>query len=427
MKNGIRHLRYYKSLILTKRRKFGPLPHIFDASYPPTQKTTTYYDRVHYSPSRTYTLHAQIEQIIYYSTSRIYFNIRMGGFIRSKAAVAAVAWLFVATTTFLGTPTTIPVVSAKRSTSRNLKNFVKQRKLNEHSAAHDSLTINKLQHVLPNSLPNNLRSLSGDHDMKPKRGLMGGSGKGKGGKGDEEYDDDASHGKGKGGEEYDDDASYGKGKGKGKEKDKKSKKMKGKGKSKGKGKGKGGGLPEICSKLDFGVEEDDYSGKGKGKGGGKGKGKGHHELEYDEVLCDPNVFDEAKNIVDISIFVSLIEQAKLEEIFLCAGPFTILAPSNAAFADNPSITKYLADVHNIKELREVLLYHILPGLTLEDEFTKGSIEALQGDVITVSVDPLLFNSIASVKEGDIMACNGAINIIDSILLPPGMNEYVKLL
>ena len=31
MKNGIRHLRYYKSLILTKRRKFGPLPHIFDA------------------------------------------------------------------------------------------------------------------------------------------------------------------------------------------------------------------------------------------------------------------------------------------------------------------------------------------------------------------------------------------------------------
>jgi uncharacterized surface protein with fasciclin (FAS1) repeats len=346
----------------------------------------------------------------------------MGGNIRSKAAIVAVAWLFVATTTFFGTPTAI--VSAKRTTSRNLKTFVKQRDLNK-PVSKDFIPITKQQHVLPYSSPNNLRSLAVAIDRKPKRALM--SSKSKGGKDGEEYDDDASYGKGKGGKgdnEYNDDASYGKGKGKGK--DKKDMKMKGKGKSK-KGKGKGGkGIPEICSKLDFGenYSEDDYLGKGKGKGGGKGKGKGHHELEDDEVLCDPNVFDEAKNIVDLSIFVSLIEQARLEEIFLCAGPFTILAPSNAAFADNPSITKYLADVHNVKELREVLLYHILPGLTLEDEFTKGSIEALQGDVIEVSVEPLLFNNVASITEGDIKACNGAINIIDSILLPPGMNVFV---
>jgi uncharacterized surface protein with fasciclin (FAS1) repeats len=326
----------------------------------------------------------------------------MGGQIRSKAAVVVVAWLLAIVTTFIGTHNAL--VSAKRTTSRNLKVFIKQQKLNDPAVSNNSLSIIRQQHISLHTPPNNLRSLPVALDRKPIRTLM--KSKGKGSKGDDEYNDDGS---------------YGKGKGKGK--DKKDKKMKGKGKSKGKGKekgkGKGGGLPEICSKLDFRDEhlEDVFSGKGKGKGGGKGKG--HHELEYDEVLCNPNVFDEAKNIVDLSIFVSLVEQARLEEIFLCVGPFTILAPSNAAFADNPSITKYLADVHNIKELREVLLYHILPGLTLVDEFTKGTVEALQGDTITVSVDPLLFNSVASVKEGDIEACNGAINIIDSILLPPG--------
>ena len=365
-----------------KGRKFGPSSH-FLRSKPSTPKSSLQHTIL--SPSRTYTLEAFIEQIIV-------LYISMGGCIRSKAAIAAVAWLFVATSTFLATPSAI--VSAKQTTNRNLKIFIKQQNLSESSASKDALPIAKQQHVPSSFQPYNLRSLA----RKPKRALM--SSKGKGSKGNEKYDDDASYGKGKGGKgkekDADDDTSYGKGKGKGK--DKKDKKMK--------GKGKGSGLPEICSKLDFreNYGEENYSGKG--KGGGKGKGKGHHELEYDEVLCDPNVFDEAKNIVDISIFVSLIEQAKLEEIFLCAGPFTILAPSNAAFADNPSITKFLADVHNIKELREVLLYHILPGLTLVDEFTKGSIEALQGDVIEVRVEPLLFNSVASVKEGDIKACNG---------------------
>ena len=343
----------------------------------------------------------------------------MGGYIRSKAAMIAAVWLFLAatsTTTLFGPSATI--VSAKRTTSRNLKTFVNQQSNKQQSVSYGALPVTIAHSALSNK--------------KPQRGLMG-----KGGKGHEGYDDDygKGKGKGKGGHEgYDDD--YGKGKGKGKGGNEgndddygkgkgKGKKGKGKGKEKekgkGKGKGSGNGLPKICSKLDFGeVSSDDhYEGKGKG---GKGKGKGYDESENDGALCDPNVFDEAKKIVDISIFVSLIEQAKLEEIFLCAGPFTVLAPSNAAFADNPSITEYLADVHNVKELREVLLYHILPGLTLVDDFTKGSVEALQGDVIEVNVDPLLFNSVASVKEGDITACNGVINIIDSILLPPGMNS-----
>jgi hypothetical protein len=200
----------------------------------------------------------------------------------------------------------------------------------------------------------------------------------------------------------------------------------GKGKGKGmmrmgmrmKGKDNGSNFPRFCKYLDFDnqVPYNDYS-SGKGKNVGKGKGKGR---EF-ESFCTPNVFDVTNLISDISIFVSLIEQAGLEDIFVCPGPYTILAPSNSAFVNNPTITAYLRDVTNEDELRRVLLYHILPGLTLVDDFETGPIETLlMGSEIDVTIDPIvLFNDAAFIEENDIVACNGIINIINNILLPPG--------
>jgi uncharacterized surface protein with fasciclin (FAS1) repeats len=320
----------------------------------------------------------------------------MGGFIRFKATAVwmiAAAWFFAVE----ALPATTASAELTGTNSRHLKSYLlskqKPRQRKESFLA------------LPDKIQQSSKSdqLISKYDptpvdvRKPVRALKGGM-MGKGGKG--YSDDDDGYGKGKGG------MKSGKKKGKSK-----------KGKSK---KGKGSGLPHICEELDFGQDyaDDDYFGKGKGKGKGKGYRK-NRDLQYEGALCEPNVFDTAKGLSDLSIFVSLIEQAGLEEIFLCAGPFTLLAPSNAAFVDNPSVTKYLSETCNAKELRDVLLYHILPGLTLLDEFTQGPIEALQGDVIQVTVDPVMFNDKASVEEADIIACNGAINIIDNILLPPG--------
>jgi len=320
----------------------------------------------------------------------------MGGFIRFKATASlmvAAAWLLAVA--FLPES----VASEKRATSRNLNSFLKQRKQQRKESFLALSDAVQQSSPTTNRLIKNFGSSPRADDRKPIRTLKGGMmGKGKGGKG-----------------HSDDDDGYGKGKGK-------MKSSKKKGKSK---KGKGSGLPHICDELDFGEDysDDNYFGKG------KGKGKGYRQkrsLQHQGALCDPNVFDVAKGIADLTIFVSLIEQAGLEEIFLCAGPFTILAPSNSAFVDNPSITKYLAESYNKKELRNVLLYHILPGLTLTDEFKQGPIEALQGDVIEVAVDPIVFNDKASIEKGDIIACNGAINIVNNILLPPGM-RFLKLL
>ena len=247
-------------------------------------------------------------------------------------------------------------------------------------------------------------------------GTSSGKGKGKGGK-------DGSKGKGGGM------MSKGKGKGKG-----------GKG-----GNGKGTRLPDFCSELDFEVDDDndEYAyGKGKGKerglskskgkgtdkdygnnmstdkAYGKGKGKGGYEKES----CQRTLFKKARRISDISIFVSLLHQTDLYDIFLCNGPFTVLAPSNTAFESNPTVTRYLSDATNADELRDVLLYHILPGLTLVDDFTAGSVDTLLGDDIHVSIDPVTFNDVAQVEEGDLKACNGVIHVVDNILLPPGKIE-----
>jgi uncharacterized surface protein with fasciclin (FAS1) repeats len=250
--------------------------------------------------------------------------------------------------------------------------------------------------------------------------------------------------------------------GKGTTKSKNSSKGMMSGKGKGKGKGKGSkDISKICKGLDFG---DTSGGKGKGKGKGMGKGKGrNHEgyggegkgsskskeqgngkgkgkgkgghifsyedddrrhltkdraLQFEGELCDTNTFEVAKMNPDLSIFVDLIEHANLEEIFSCAGPFTVLAPSNAAFNKNPELLQSLFNPRNIEAVQELLLYHTVPGFYLSDEFVAGPLQTLLGEDVAVSLDPLLFNN-AGVIMPDILACNGVIQIIDDLLIPPG--------
>jgi uncharacterized surface protein with fasciclin (FAS1) repeats len=113
-----------------------------------------------------------------------------------------------------------------------------------------------------------------------------------------------------------------------------------------------------------------------------------------------------------------MELSGLDKIFGCAGPFTTLAPSNAAFLENPDLLSFLRNPMNQDHLEETLLYHILPGFYLERDFVEGDYKTLEGSTVEVSKLPLMFNQ-AGVVETDILACNGAIDIIDDLLIPPG--------
>ena len=122
---------------------------------------------------------------------------------------------------------------------------------------------------------------------------------------------------------------------------------------------------------------------------------------------------------ELSTFVELIEVAGLTEYFMCSGPFTLLAPSNDAFdALDASTLDELLLPSNQGKLKDLLLYHIVPGLILSDDFEDGPIDTLLADqILSVSVDPIIFNGRAEIVEADIIACNGVIHAIDDVLVP----------
>jgi len=135
-------------------------------------------------------------------------------------------------------------------------------------------------------------------------------------------------------------------------------------------------------------------------------------------LCEPNVLDTARRSRDLSTFVQLVELAGLSEAFICAGPFTILAPSNAAFdALDPEVVQELLLPENLEKLQDILLYHISPGFFPPDELQAGSLETLLVDqTVSVTLDPIMFNQRAGVVRDDI-ACNGALYTINDVLVP----------
>jgi len=134
--------------------------------------------------------------------------------------------------------------------------------------------------------------------------------------------------------------------------------------------------------------------------------------------CMANVLETAREDSDLSTVISLIEAADLTDVFDCAGPFTALLPENQAFESlDPAFLEILVDPANLDDLRELLLYHILPGATLSTEFTAGTTETLLvGETLDVGVSPLTFDE-ANVITSDIVGCNGYINKIETVLTP----------
>jgi transforming growth factor-beta-induced protein len=183
-------------------------------------------------------------------------------------------------------------------------------------------------------------------------------------------------------------------------------------------------LPEICDILDFRTEGE-YptltrfsSIFHRDLDSTSIENTGNRRLQYQGERCDPNVLDTARENPDLSTFVALIDAADLQDLFLCAGPFTVLAPTNEAFdALDPALLDELLLPENKELLQEVLLYHILPGFQPTSDLVAGPAETLLYDFnVDVGVDPVTFNG-ANVVMPDIMACNGIIHTIDDILTP----------
>ena len=138
-------------------------------------------------------------------------------------------------------------------------------------------------------------------------------------------------------------------------------------------------------------------------------------------------FAQDKDIVDTAVangsfntLAAALTAAGLVETLKGEGPFTVFAPTDAAFAALPAGTvEDLLKPENKDKLVAILTYHVVPGKVMAADLTEGMKAAsVQGGELTFTLEGGAKVNGAVISTADIAATNGVIHVIDSVILPP---------
>ena len=137
----------------------------------------------------------------------------------------------------------------------------------------------------------------------------------------------------------------------------------------------------------------------------------------DEVLLPPSedIVEKALsfNPDEFNTLVSAVVQADLVSTLQSEGPFTVFAPTDAAFAalgvDLASLSK--------EDLTNILLYHVVPASVFSSDLSEGSVQTANGSNISVSLMGGVKINESNVVIADVQTTNGVIHVIDKVLLP----------
>jgi uncharacterized surface protein with fasciclin (FAS1) repeats len=120
-----------------------------------------------------------------------------------------------------------------------------------------------------------------------------------------------------------------------------------------------------------------------------------------------------------STLVAAIEAAGLVETLQGAGPFTVFAPTDDAFAALPSgLLDKLLLPENVGVLTAILTYHVVPGQVMSADVTAGDVATVEGSTIAIATDGGVTVNGANVVTVDVAASNGVIHVIDQVIVPP---------
>ena len=135
----------------------------------------------------------------------------------------------------------------------------------------------------------------------------------------------------------------------------------------------------------------------------------------------------SKDIVDTAVaagnfttLVAAVEAAGLVETLKGPGPFTVFAPTDAAFEALPAGTvEDLLKPENKDKLVAILTYHVVPGKVMSTDLTEGMMaKTVQGGEVTITLEGGAKVNGAPISTADIEASNGVIHVIDQVILPP---------
>ncbi len=157
----------------------------------------------------------------------------------------------------------------------------------------------------------------------------------------------------------------------------------------------------------------------------------------DAVLVPPSLSKPTESIVQIasgnssfSTLVSLVQKAGLVQALSGAGPFTVFAPTNEAFQKlaKAAPATYQAVLADPALLAKVLTYHVVAGdiraaQAIGVAQQNGKVNALQGEPVSFSLKAgkLTLNGSSTVVTADILATNGVIHVIDTVMVPPSLS------
>ena len=146
---------------------------------------------------------------------------------------------------------------------------------------------------------------------------------------------------------------------------------------------------------------------------------------YGSSSAKADIVDTAVAAGNFQTLVTAIQAAGLVDTLKSEGPFTVFAPTDEAFAKIPAsdLKALLADK---EALTRVLTYHVIPGKLMAADVVKvRSAKTVEGDSVTIDASMGVKVDNAEVIQTDIVASNGVIHVIDTVILPVDMSSAVE--
>ena len=134
------------------------------------------------------------------------------------------------------------------------------------------------------------------------------------------------------------------------------------------------------------------------------------------IAAEKDIVDTAISAGSFKTLVIAVQAAGLVETLKSKGPFTVFAPTDAAFAKIPKdqLDALLADK---AKLTKVLTYHVVAGKVMAADVKAGPVKTVEGGNLTITTTGGVMVDKANVVKTDIAASNGVIHVIDSVVLP----------
>jgi uncharacterized surface protein with fasciclin (FAS1) repeats len=145
-----------------------------------------------------------------------------------------------------------------------------------------------------------------------------------------------------------------------------------------------------------------------------------------------DIVDTAASSADFSTLVAAVKAAGLVETLKGKGPFTVFAPTNAAFGKLPAGTvETLLKPENKEKLAGILTYHVVPGKLMASDVVaaikagggKAEVKTVQGGTLTASMMGNVVmlrdakGGMSHVRTADLNTSNGVIHVIDTVVMP----------